>query len=135
MKKIDWMRITVFVAAVLMVLVVALGFLALLVGPLRGTGGLRAIAPSRGWPHGHRLVPFGSRGSRLGLTSILWPISGILRLGVLVFLVLGGIWLVRHITDRRAPEPPAPRCPGCGQEVQGDWKHCPHCGELVNSGD
>ena len=132
MKKTDWVRVTVVVAAVLMVIIVAVGFLVLMVGPLRGTSDLRAIAPSRVWPEGHRLMPFGPRGSRAGFTAILWPISRILRLGVLVFLVLGGIWLVPHIADRRGP---TPRYPGCSQEVQGDWNHCPHCGESLTTGD
>ena len=116
MNKTDWIHVALTVAAMLIVIVVV-GFLALVIGPLFSTGGLRAITPSRVRPQGHRTMPFALRGSRLGFTAILWPISAVLRLGVLVLPVLGGIWLFRHMTERRTP---APRCTGCGQQARGD---------------
>jgi hypothetical protein len=55
--------------------------------------------------------------------------------GVVLLLVIGGIWLVRHnapksgeaVTMRNTDEPLM--CPGCNQEVQANWNYCPYCGD------
>ncbi len=56
-----------------------------------------------------------------------------LPLGILALIVTGIIMLVRagkkSDSETMPAAPVQPVCPACGQEVQQDWKVCPHCGE------
>lgn len=84
-------------------------------------------------------------------------VRGLLTLGLLALTVLGVVWLVTTLRRPMAPvaaaapiAPPAPMspsdstsnvapvalvathpCPNCGEPVQEDWKHCPHCGKSL----
>jgi hypothetical protein len=61
----------------------------------------------------------------------------VFSLGVLIFIVLGVIYLVRllggqHSHVAATPQTPAieatASCSNCGKAVQADWSHCPYCG-------
>ncbi len=79
---------------------------------------------------GH-MFPFGWIGMLLGL---------VIPVGLLVLLVVGGIWLVTRLAKPGSPanspiQPlqnvPSRSCPSCGKPVQGDWKACPYCGSSL----
>lgn len=54
--------------------------------------------------------------------------GGLFTLGVLAFLALGIIWLVRNTRpQRQAVE--MHTCITCGKPVQPDWRNCPYCGK------
>jgi hypothetical protein len=57
-------------------------------------------------------------------------------LGFISLLVAGGVWLVRAVTANSSPFTPAKTelnaCSSCGQNVQADWRNCPHCGAMIN---
>ena len=78
--------------------------------------------------------------------------SWLLRLGFLALVIAGIVWVVRSLTQSKAPaapvqyvvpaapvppaapaEPvtpaqPASACAHCGKPIQVDWKLCPYCG-------
>ena len=55
-------------------------------------------------------------------------LGGLFTLGLLAFLVLGIIWLVRGL---KTPKPAVGThaCANCGKPVQADWRNCPYCGK------
>jgi hypothetical protein len=94
----------------------------------------------RGFRHpgmmGYGLMPWG------GLLGGL--IGGLVRLGILVLVVLGVIWLVKSLRTKREAVPAATvttvpqefsaakaSCTRCGHSLETDWKVCPNCGKKV----
>jgi uncharacterized membrane protein len=64
------------------------------------------------------------------------------NLGILTFIVLGVVYLVRLLSGQRhehtATSPQTPTleatasCSNCGKPVQADWSHCPYCGNTLS---
>jgi hypothetical protein len=71
--------------------------------------------------------PFGWLGMLLGL---------LIPLGFIALLVAGGIWLVRAVTANGSSftlaKSAVNACPSCGQNIQADWRNCPHCGATLD---
>lgn len=74
---------------------------------------------------------FGPFGLFFGLIGLM------IRLGFLALLVLGGVWLVSRLSGAQGMPAPWARtaCAHCGQSVQRNWRHCPHCGEPLPQAD
>ncbi len=55
------------------------------------------------------------------------------RLGTLVLIVLGVVWLVSTLSRPAtlAPIVATRPCPNCGRPVQADWRNCPYCGTAL----
>jgi len=75
----------------------------------------------------------------MGYSSFGWLgmfLGLLIPLGFIALLVAGGIWLVRTITSNGSPLTPANpavnTCPSCGQNVQANWRNCPHCGTTID---
>jgi hypothetical protein len=103
------------------------------------------------------MQPFGNDGwgghgmfmRRPGMMPFGGFIGVLFSLGILALVVMGIIWLVERLRSPKvtaapvasatAVEPVAPAapvvevhpCPKCGEPVQEDWKHCPHCGKRL----
>ncbi len=92
-----------------------------------GFGGPRFSGPGYEM-RGHGMYGFGVMGR--GMNPVGGLIMGLFGLGVLIFLVLGIIWLVRSL---RAPKLAVTMasCPKCGKPVQADWSNCPYCGKKL----
>lgn len=60
----------------------------------------------------------------------------LIPLGFISLFFVGGIWLVRAVTSTSSPLNSAKTevnaCPSCGQNIQVDWRNCPHCGAMIN---
>ena len=83
---------------------------------------------------------FGLRGSPLGGLALIS--MGLIRLGGLILLILGVMWLVNRRSLQMKPllvTSPAlseHTCSNCSKPVQADWKMCPYCGNnLVGEAD
>ena len=80
---------------------------------------------------GFGMREFGMRGFGMmgwGMMPFGGFFGGLFTLGLLAFLVLGIIWLVRNNrTPRQAVE--MHTCGNCGKPVQADWRNCPYCGK------
>lgn len=139
MNRINWAKVGVFVAIVLVVFIVGLWVLPLLLG---GYGGWGTMGPgmmggqwSQGWcPFcgGTGRYPGGVFGGVFGW--LLMAMTMLLPLGLLALFILGVVWLARAVA-RPGPgvTPPPQACPGCGNPVAVGWRHCPHCGEDLQS--
>jgi hypothetical protein len=74
----------------------------------------------------------GLRGSPLGGLALIS--MGLIRLGGLILLILGVVWLVNRRSHQMKPLPvtsaalPEHTCSNCSKPVQADWKLCPYCG-------
>jgi hypothetical protein len=69
--------------------------------------------------------PFGLGGMFLG-----WLIPA----GILVLLVVGGVWLVNNLTKKGNSQSNISanlNCPNCGKPAQAEWSTCPYCGKLL----
>lgn len=103
-------------------------------------GELRAVrGPVDDFGRGFGMMPYGGmhRGGFGMMGGFGMFFGGLVRLGFLVLLVLGIIWLVRKL---RNPAPvatpaasaaPAVSCTKCGYAVQSEWKVCPNCGKKL----
>lgn len=86
-------------------------------------GGYGMMGPGFGY-----MFPFGWIGMLLGL---LVPV------GLIVLLVVGGVWIVTRLAKPSSPMNQSPvnaasrTCPNCGKLVQADWKVCPYCGSSL----
>ncbi len=71
--------------------------------------------------------PSGWLGMLLGL---------LLPLGFFSLLIAGGVWLVKAVTSNGSSFMSAKiavnTCPSCGQNVQANWRSCPHCGTTID---
>ncbi len=65
---------------------------------------------------GYGFMPFG---------GWMW----IFPLGFLVLVILGIIWLVKALGKPQSAPVGMHACKNCGNQVQDDWKNCPHCGK------
>lgn len=125
MNRISWIQVGVFAAIVLVTFMCGVTILPFLFGGYGGGGMMGPGMMGGGWPGGFSGGMFGWPFMLMGL---LFPLA------LLVLVVLGVVWLVR--TTGRAPSgvvslPQA--CPNCGKPVAGDWRHCPQCGEELQS--
>jgi hypothetical protein len=94
----------------------------------------------RGFRHpgmmGYGLMPWG------GLLGGL--VGGLVKLGILVLVVLGVIWLVKSLRAGKEAVPASTSpaevqesvatkesCTRCGHSLEPDWKVCPNCGKKV----
>lgn len=64
---------------------------------------------------GYGFMPFG---------GLMW----IFPLGFLVLVILGIILLVKALRKPQTAVVGMHACKNCGNQVQDDWKNCPHCG-------
>lgn len=81
---------------------------------------------------------FGMMGpGMMGGFGLLWWLLGCLApLGLLVLLVAGAVWLLAATRAASGgAQPPAERCPNCGQPVQANWRVCPNCGTPLREED
>lgn len=126
---------------------VGIGILVILVVVLWFGLGLLRYSHSPATMMGDRIRTYGdydrywSYRDRVSSSSWAFPMFGILGmvlmvglpLGILALIVMGIIMLVRagkkSDSETMPAAPVQPVCPACGQEVQQDWKVCPHCGE------
>jgi len=123
----NWMWVLVGIVA----LVLGIGVLGFLAGPIGGWGWGCPGCPMMGrWGWG-----FGGMGWGLGLLMMLLGLAiPLLVLGLGIAAVL---WLVQQVTRSSGPAPsttPTAFCPQCGRPVQADWKHCPFCGASLTGG-
>lgn len=69
----------------------------------------------------------------MGFSSFGWigmMLMGLIPLGLIVLLVVGGMWLIQSLTRNTASlttAGPTRACPNCGQPAQANWRNCPHC--------
>ncbi len=132
MNKTNWTPIAVVGIAILVVLLVGIGFLV----PGWGWGGMMG-----GWG---MMGPgmMGTWGSGWGWLGWLFALIGLLiPLSFLALLALGIVWLVRRTSVSQNVSSDSTTattttggktCPSCGRAVQDDWQLCPYCGqELV----
>jgi uncharacterized membrane protein YphA (DoxX/SURF4 family) len=90
----------------------------------------------RGWAGHAELIGrhgmIGLRGSPLG--GLAFISMGLIRLGGLILLILGVVWLVNRWGHHAKTLPAASpvlaehKCSNCSKPVQADWKLCPYCG-------
>ena len=91
--------------------------------PMRGNrmGGMCPWCGGTGYQ-----TPWGSVG---GVLMMLFVIA--LPLGLVVSLIMGGVWLARSATSTSNQRDESLACPHCGEKVEAGWKACPHCGERL----
>ncbi|OJX40310.1 MAG: hypothetical protein BGO78_15215 [Chloroflexi bacterium 44-23] len=75
----------------------------------------------------------------LGYSSFGWFgmfLGFLIPVGFIALLIAGGIWLVKVFSSNRTPFTPAKvaviACSSCGQNVQANWRNCPHCGSMID---
>jgi len=132
MNKTNWMAVVVFGGVVLLVVLIGMGFLAVLSGVYggMGTAGRGGMMGSWcSWCGETGRFGSGLLGGVFGL--ILTPLGLLIPLGLLGLLIAGGIWLMRRMGSASAAVPRSRMCPNCGQPVRADWRNCPYCGELL----
>jgi hypothetical protein len=59
------------------------------------------------------------------------PFGGLMMLfplGFLFLMILGIIWLIKAIRKPETAPVAMHACKNCGNQVQDNWKNCPHCG-------
>lgn len=131
MQRINWSQVLVFGLVALVVFALGLSVLFLLLGGgwgMMGPGGMGGgWCP---WCGGTGRLGGGLLSTILGLTIVC-----LLPLGVLVLLILGGVWLARN-TGRGGFSSPSSSlaCPNCGRSVEPEWRNCPYCGEDLQDG-
>ena len=133
MSRINWTRVLVFGLVAMVVFLIGISILPMFFGSgywgmgpgMMGRGGMMG-----GWcPWCGGTGQFGSGGLLGGLFGFLFTLLGLLiPIGLLVLLILGGVWLVRSMGGVTAPPAPAKNCPGCGRPTEHDWQNCPYCG-------
>jgi hypothetical protein len=92
--------------------------------------------------YGGMMNGYGIMGRGFGFMSPLGWLGMLLftlfPIGVLVLLVLGGVWVVSSLVKSGRATPsitPAisfQSCSTCGKPVQPDWKVCPYCGNSLS---
>jgi len=133
MTKINWTQVAVFGGVVLLAFLIGISLLSFF-GQGYGYGGW-----GPGWMMGPGMMSGWRPGWMMGYGGWLFSLlSLIFPLGFLALLILGGVWLVRQISQPQAPSAgrpeaqPGQTCPNCHRTVQTDWRLCPYCGqELV----
>lgn len=99
---------------------------------------------------GRRLPLMGGGFHRFPMMSFggmwLWmALRGLIGLVILGLIIWGVVALVRHLSRpaAAAPAPSAPvaaapvdvkTCATCGQVLNAEWTHCPHCGAKIENG-
>jgi len=79
---------------------------------------------------------FGLMNSPLGWLGFIS--MGLIRLGGLVLLIVGIVWLVNRfnhhtrLTPVTLPSTPVRTCSNCSKPVQVDWSVCPYCGSNLS---
>lgn len=124
MKSVNWSQVLVFVLIVLVVFGLGITVLGLFFGGGYGMMGPRMMEPGGmwgWWPHSWGAVPVGGRLFGLFLFCLL-------PLGVLVGLILLGVWLFSNRGQDTTPAT-SETCPNCGKPVQSNWRNCPYCAE------
>ncbi len=116
---------TGWILAIILIVVLILAVPTMfMMGGLWGFGGMMGGRGMMGGIYG-TMHPFGWVGMLFG---------GLLTIGILVLLVLGGVWVFNSLT--RSSNPPSAtitgrNCPVCGKPAQADWKTCPYCGSAL----
>ena len=115
MSRINWTQVLVFGLAVLVVFLIGLSLLPILFGGY--------------WGMGPGMMGPGMMG---GVFSPVFTLLGLLiPVGLLVLLIVGGVWVVRNIAKATAPPAPARTCPACDQPIEPDWRHCRYWSEAL----
>jgi hypothetical protein len=124
MKSVNWSQVLVFVLIVLVVFGLGITVLGFFFGGGYGMMGPRMTDPGGmwgWWPHSWGAIPLGGRLFGLLLFCLL-------PLGVLVGLILLGVWLFSNRGQDTTPAT-SETCPNCGKPVQSNWRNCPYCAE------
>jgi len=129
MNRVNWIQVLVVGGVALLIFILGLAFLPVLFGG-RGYGwmGSDMMGGWSPWCGTSRYFGGGMMGFGLFFTLLLWLIP----LGLLALVLGGGLWLIRNLSRATVPSAPVVRtCADCGQPVQPDWQHCPHCGTAL----
>lgn len=138
MSRINWIQVLVFGLVTLVAFIIGLSLLPMFFGGgywRMGRGRMPALSPVErmgGWcPWCGGTGRFGGGGLGGGLFGLLFMLPAMLiPIGLLVLLILGGVWLVRNMGGTgSAPPTPARKCPACDRPIEPQWRHCPYCGE------
>ncbi len=128
MKSVNWSQVLVFVLIVLVVFGLGITVLGLFFGGGYGMMGPSMMDPDGmwgWWPRSWGTVPLGGRLFGLFLFCLL-------PLGVLIGLILLGIWLFSSRGQEATPTVTS-TCPNCGKPVQAGWRNCPYCAEELKN--
>jgi hypothetical protein len=135
MNRINWTQVAVFGGVVLLVFLIGISLLSFS-GQGYGYGGWGPggmMGPGMMGGRGPGMMGYSYGGGALGWLSSLLGL--IFPLGFLALLILGGVWLVRQVSQPQVPSAGRPQaqqgqtCPGCDLTVQADWQLCPYCGQ------
>ncbi len=118
MENVNWMQILVLGLVALVVFALGMGVLLLLGGTwgMMGTG----------------MMGNGRMGVGI-LWAALWlTVACLLPLTLLTLLIVGGVWLMRHVSGTPGLQQSVERCPNCGRPIESEWQVCPYCATEVD---